>query len=145
MPVAFFDGSSPLQVGKLRRPSSSGHNFDARFFFAPQLTVPRRACWPGFGFSVLSARRSTSPRPKFGLGRVCLVMWSFDHVLTRHACERTLPVWPVLMSGKREYRLFPKWSDDDRACRKEFSPGAVHWVTVLGQAGKVTKACLIDA
>ena len=35
---------------------------------------------------------------------------------------------------------FPKCPEDDRARRKEFSPGALLWVTFLGRARKVTKA-----
>jgi hypothetical protein len=38
----------------------------------------------------------------------------------------------------RKCRLFPKCTEDDRACRKEFSPGALLSVTFLGQARKVT-------
>jgi hypothetical protein len=34
---------------------------------------------------------------------------------------------------------FPKCTEDDRAWRKEFSPGALLSVTFLGHARKVTK------
>ena len=33
---------------------------------------------------------------------------------------------------------FPKCTEDDRACRKGFPPGALLWVTFLGHARKVT-------
>ena len=42
------------------------------------------------------------------------------------------------MSTKRECRLFPKCTEDDRAHREEFSSGALLWVTFLGHARKVT-------
>ncbi len=34
---------------------------------------------------------------------------------------------------------FPKCTEDDRACRKGFSPGALLWVTFLGHARKVMR------
>jgi hypothetical protein len=38
---------------------------------------------------------------------------------------------------------FPKCTEDDQAWRKEFSPGALLWVTLLGQARKVTRRIFI--
>jgi len=35
---------------------------------------------------------------------------------------------------------FPKCTEGDRAWRKEFSPGALLWVTFLGHARKVTES-----
>ncbi len=44
-----------------------------------------------------------------------------------------------LMKQNTSIGEFPKCTEDDRACRKGFSPGALLWVTFLGQARKVTK------
>ena len=42
-------------------------------------------------------------------------------------------LWPAFMSAMRECRLFPKCTEDDRACRKGFSPGALLSVPFLGK------------
>ncbi len=39
---------------------------------------------------------------------------------------------------------FPKCTEDDRACRKEFLPGALLWVAFLGHARKATKKRIMN-